>query len=153
MFPLSWVFNWHNVTGAVLQSPLSFNSFIQWFSRSWLVKISSKILSIRNRKSWGAEILRECSECSECSRPTLCHMSRVTCNVFLWRGGQSGGASWGESVINGAYPVPIVVLSLKPPILGRCSGTYMLHTGFSRSPYYTSSSKSIQQQKIRGGGQ
>ena len=34
-----------------------------------------KVLSIPNHKSWGAEILRECSP------PTMCHMSRVICQV------------------------------------------------------------------------
>ena len=34
-----------------------------------------KVLSIPNHKSWGAEILRECSP------PTMCHMSRVICHV------------------------------------------------------------------------
>ena len=34
-----------------------------------------KDLSIPNHKSWGAEILRECSP------PTMCHMSRVICHV------------------------------------------------------------------------
>ena len=33
------------------------------------------VLSIPNHKSWGAEILRECSP------PTMCHMSRVICHM------------------------------------------------------------------------
>ena len=55
-------------------------------------------LSIPNRKSWGADILREYS------RPTICHMSRVTLSHYLFFdkvielvGGGSG--------INGAYPI------------------------------------------------
>ena len=34
-----------------------------------------KTLSIANRMSWGAELLRACSP------PTICHMSRVTCQL------------------------------------------------------------------------
>ena len=78
-----------------------------------------KVLSIPNHKSWGAELLRECSP------PTMCHMSRVICHVSCVRCQVSGvtcqvsdffnfkflffykvvGLVGGGSVINGAYPV------------------------------------------------
>ena len=65
-----------------------------------------KILSIPNRKSWGTDILRECSP------PTMCHMSfvtshvsRVKCHIlfslFFDRVVELVGAG---SAINGAYP-------------------------------------------------
>ena len=34
-----------------------------------------KVLSIPNHKSWGVEILRECSA------PTMCHMSHIICHM------------------------------------------------------------------------
>ena len=75
------------------------------------------VLLIPNHKSWGAEILRECSP------PTMCHMSHDTCHVSHVRCHVSGVTCHvshvrffsssdkvvkligGESVINGAYPV------------------------------------------------
>ena len=55
----SLLINRPGVTGAVLQSPpLLTDSFIHWVIL--LFKIF-KTLSIPNRKSWGVEILRECS--------------------------------------------------------------------------------------------
>ena len=48
-------------------------------------------VSIPRRKSWEADILRECSS------PTMCHMSHVMCHKVVELVG-------GGSVINGAYP-------------------------------------------------
>ena len=69
-----------------------------------------KALSILNRKSWGAVILRECSP------PTMCHMSHVMCQVSGVRCQVSHFFIFfffnkvvelvgGFSVIKGAYPV------------------------------------------------
>ena len=56
-----------------------------------------KVLSIPNHKSWKAEILRECSP------PTMCHMSRVTCRIFLLD--KVVELVGGGSVIDADYPV------------------------------------------------
>ena len=78
-----------------------------------------KVLSIPNHKSWGAEILKECSP------PTMCHMlcvkfhaSHVTCQVsgvtchvssvifsFSFLFYKLVELFGGGSVINGAFPV------------------------------------------------
>ena len=65
-----------------------------------------KTLSIPSRKSWGPEILRECSTqpCATCHVSHVkCQMWGVRCQVFFL---QCGGATWGGgSVIHGAYTV------------------------------------------------
>ena len=61
------------VAGAVLQSPLLLShSLIHWVILSFQI---FKTLSILNRKSWGAEVLWQCSP------PTMCDMSHVKCQM------------------------------------------------------------------------
>ena len=81
-----------------------------------------KTLSIPNRKSWEAEVLRECSPPAKSQMsPVTCQVPGVRCQVscvqclifiFFWGG---GGWGWGcvdkvvelfggGGVINGAYP-------------------------------------------------
>ena len=59
-------------------------------------------LFIPNRKSWAAEILRDCSP------PTMCHMSHFTCNVSYVR----CQVSHVRCPVSGVRCLPRLVLSL-----------------------------------------
>ena len=85
----NWLINRPGVAGAVLQSP---PSFIKSVTHSLMVCGNIfKVLSIPSHKSWGAEILRECSPSTMCHMSHVkCHLSGVTCQVSCVRCHVSG---------------------------------------------------------------
>ena len=99
-------FNRPGVVRAVLQTHLSFTEL---FVLSFRIFNS---LSIPKCKSWGAEILRECSPPTMRQMPRImCQLSSVTYIYFFFFFLQSGGASRGRVFINGAYLVIFFILT------------------------------------------
>ena len=78
------------------------HSFNDWVILSFRI---FKTLLIPNRKSWGAETLRECSSPSMCHMwRVMCQVSGVKCQVYFFLSFQGGGASRGRVCYQGGLP-------------------------------------------------
>ena len=85
-------------------SRLIINWLIHWVGDPFVQNLQDTVYP--NQKSWGAEILRECSP------PSMCHMSGVRCcvsgvkcHIFFLFIFKVVELVRGGSVINGAYPI------------------------------------------------